>query len=94
VSYNRVVAPLRRGPLISGNQIGINLNGYGVTDNIILATSSGWMPAARKCSKAMVGIAINMGQKHDIIGVSQQARATVSPKRYQSANGDPGIEYH
>ncbi|MEA4938079.1 MAG: hypothetical protein VB091_00670, partial [Christensenella sp.] len=53
--------------LISGNQNGVQLNGYGVTDNLVLGNIIGYdadgKPMPNECA-----ISINMGQKHAVIG--------------------------
>ncbi|NMB61598.1 MAG: hypothetical protein GYA18_04575 [Chloroflexi bacterium] len=96
VSYNRVGGTAEgEGNLISGNQIGINLNGYGVTDNIILGNIIGLDASGEKMLEGNVGIAINMGQKHDIIGGFTTSEGNrISTKDISLRIGDPGIEYH
>lgn len=54
--------------LISGNQNGIQLNGYGVTDNIILGNWIGVDASGSKPLPNDTGISINMGQHHAVIG--------------------------
>jgi hypothetical protein len=79
--------------LISGNQIGINLNGYGVTDNIMLGNTIGLDASGEKLLEGSVGIAINMGKNTTSSAVSPQARATaISAKDIAMRIGDPGIE--
>ncbi len=54
--------------LISGNQTGIELNGYGVTDNIILGNWIGVDASGREPLPNDTGISLNMGQRHAVIG--------------------------
>jgi hypothetical protein len=53
--------------LISGNQNGVQLNGYGVTDNLVLGNTIGYdvngKPMPNECA-----VSVNMGQKHAVIG--------------------------
>lgn len=60
------------GNLICGNQNGIQLNGYGVSENILLGNTIG-LGANGKPLPNDTGISINMGQKHVIIGGYTQA---------------------
>ena len=53
--------------LISGNQNGIQLNGYGVTDNIILGNIIGYDVDGKPLPNE-TPVSVNMGQKHAIIG--------------------------
>ncbi|NMC45256.1 MAG: hypothetical protein GYA52_00340 [Chloroflexi bacterium] len=94
VSFNRVGGTgAGEGNLISGNQIGINLNGYGVTDNIMLGNTIGLDASGEKLLEGSVGIAINMGQKHDIIGGFTTSEGNrISAKDIAMRIGDPGIE--
>ncbi len=94
VSFNRVGGTGNgEGNLISGNQIGINLNGYGVTDNIILGNTIGLDASSEKLLEGSVGIAINMGQNHDIIGgFTTNEGNHISAKDIDLRIGDPGIE--
>lgn len=55
------------GNLISGNQNGVQLNGYGVTDNIVIGNVIGY-DANGKPLPNETAVSINMGQKHAIIG--------------------------
>jgi hypothetical protein len=53
--------------VICGNQNGVQLNGYGVSDNLVLGNSLGYdangKPLQNECA-----ISMNMGQKHAVIG--------------------------
>ncbi|HOJ00173.1 MAG TPA: hypothetical protein PLL88_01025 [Anaerolineaceae bacterium] len=95
VSFNRVGGTAAgEGNLISGNQIGINLNGYGVTDNIILGNTIGLDASGEKLLEGSVGISINMGQKHDIIGGYTSAEGNrVAARDIAMRISEPGIEY-
>jgi len=96
VSFNRVggTAP-GEGNLISGNQTGINLNGYGVTDNIILGNTFGLDSSGEKLLLNNTGISINMGQKHIIIGGFTSAEGNrIAAKDIGMRISDPGIEYN
>jgi hypothetical protein len=96
VSYNRVggSAP-GEGNLISGNQTGISLNGYGVTDNIILGNSIGVDASGTKLLMNGTGIAINMGQKHITIGGFTSTEGNrIAAKDIGLRISDPGIEYN
>jgi len=53
--------------LISGNQKGVELNGYGVTDNIVLGNIIGY-GADGKPLPNETPVSINMGQKHAVVG--------------------------
>ncbi len=96
VSFNRVggTAP-GESNLISGNQTGINLNGYGVTDNIILGNTIGLDSSGEKLLLNNTGISINMGQKHLIIGGYTAAEGNrIAAKDIGMRISDPGIEYN
>ena len=56
------------GNLISGNRTGITLNGYGVTDNIVLGNRIGVDAGGAQTLPNDCGIGINMGQHHGVIG--------------------------
>lgn len=60
------------GNLICGNQNGIQLNGYGVSENILLGNSIGCDANGNPLPND-TGISINMGQKHVIVGGYTQA---------------------
>ncbi len=68
-SGNHRVGGMRAGEanLISGNQNGVQLNGYGVSDNLVLGNVIGYdangKPLPNECAVSM-----NMGQKHAVIG--------------------------
>jgi hypothetical protein len=96
VSYNRIggTAP-GEGNLISGNRTGINLNGYGVTDNIILGNIIGFDASGEKLLENNTGISINMGQRHDTIGGFTSAEGNrIAAVDIGFRISDPGIEYH
>ncbi|MGV8026592.1 MAG: hypothetical protein AB2L18_08550 [Anaerolineaceae bacterium] len=96
VSFNRVggTAP-GESNLISGNQTGINLNGYGVTDNIILGNTIGLASSGEKLLLNNTGISINMGQKHLTIGGFTSAEGNhIAAKDIGMRISDPGIEYN
>lgn len=56
------------GNLISGNQKGITINGYGVTDNLILGNRFGLDANSGTTLPNDAGITIDMGQRHGVIG--------------------------
>ncbi len=96
VSYNRIGgAGEGEGNLISGNQTGINLNGYGVSDNIILANTIGWDASGNKQLPNNTGVSINMGQKHNIIGGYTTGEGNrISAIDMGMRISDPGNEYN
>ncbi len=53
--------------LISGNQNGVQLNGYGVSDNIVIGNILGY-DADGKPLPNETPLSVNMGQKHAVIG--------------------------
>jgi hypothetical protein len=64
------------GNLISGNQNGIQLNGYGVSDNIVLGNRIG-VDANGEPLPNETAVSINMGQKHTVIGGYTQAEGNL-----------------
>jgi len=68
-SGNHRVGGTRAGEanLISGNLNGVQLNGYGVSDNIVLGNIIGY-DANGKPLPNETPVSVNMGQKHAIIG--------------------------
>jgi hypothetical protein len=96
VSYNRIGgAGEGESNLISGNQTGINLNGYGVTDNIIQGNILGWDASGKKQLPNNTGISINMGQRHIIVGGYSAAEGNrIASKDLGMRISDAGIEYN
>jgi len=69
VSYSRIGGTEEgEANLISGNQTGISLNGWGASDNIILSNSLGYDSSGNVNLPNGTGISIDTGQKHTIIG--------------------------
>lgn len=69
VSYSRIGGTEEgEANFISGNQYGISLNGYGASDNIILANYLGYDANGNANLPNGTGINIDTGQKHTIIG--------------------------
>ena len=69
VSYNRIGGTaIGEANLISGNQTGIMLNGWGASDNIILGNLFGYDSNGNASLPNSTGISIDTGQKHTVIG--------------------------
>jgi titin len=83
------------GNLISGNTRGVDLNGYGVSDNIILGNKFGLDSAGRATLPNNIGVSIDTGQTHDAIGGLTRAEGNVFAGGQAAVwISDPGIEYH
>ena len=79
--------------LISGNQQGISLNGYGVSDNIIIGNWIGVDASGEKALPNDTGIAINMGQRHAVIGgFTQEEGNLISGGTIALRISNPGIK--
>jgi hypothetical protein len=84
------------GNLISANKTaGLQLNGYGATDNLVLGNSFGLDSAGKASLPNGIGISIDSGQRHDTIGGPTAAEAnTIVGGAPAIQISDPGVKFH